>query len=49
MNYKLDIALLDITKNQVTTHPKLWLWLKKFWQFSCYYSDYRVNTYLKQK
>lgn len=49
MNYKNDVQLINITDLQINISQKLWLLLKKFWQFSCFYSDYRANIYFKKR
>lgn len=49
MNYKSNIQLVNVTNYQVNALNKLGLWLKIFWQFSCYYADYRAKIYSPTK
>jgi hypothetical protein len=48
MNYKSNVQLVNVTNNQVNTFNKLGCWLQTFWQFSCFYADYRAKIYLKK-
>jgi hypothetical protein len=34
---------------QTTLDKKVWLWLKKFWEFSCFYGEYKASLHSRKK
>lgn len=50
MNYsKSNIEFIEANNNQASTSDRrVWLWLKKFWQFSCFYGDYLASLHAKK-
>lgn len=51
MNFsRTNIKPLNITNHEIgKTESKIWLGLKKFWQFSLFYGDYLGSLHSKKK
>ena len=47
---KSNLKPYNLTNNKVSyTENRVWLWLKKFWEFSLFYGDYLASLHSQKK
>ena len=51
MNFsKSNLEMYEITTNKISyNRNKLWLWVKKFWEFSLFYGQYLGSLHSQKK
>ncbi len=47
--YKTNANLMSDNNKVLTIAKKAKLWVQKFWEFSCFYGDYKASLHAKRK